>query len=129
VSDQSPKVVETPKVLDELFSVECPALGQKVIMTKDTWYGHILKGPTGHPEMAHKRELIERAVKSFAAGSRPFFAYTDRADNEWFADFVCVDFKPANNALRIAFKKLDDGTIIFATAFPMRRGIISYVPK
>ena len=116
----------TSSSVDELFSVECPALKEKVLMLKETWFGHLLNPKTGHPYMAGKADLIKRAIQSITSKNR-FFRFSDCPPNEWFADYECPDFLPQNPFLRVAFKKIDIGMIV-SSAYKVPRGIINYEP-
>ena len=115
---------ETEK-LDELFSEDCPALGTKVIMLRQTWYAKILNPKTGHPYMVSKQDLVKRAIKSITSKSQ-FFRLSDYKQNEWFADFACPDFLPVAKALRLAFKRLDNGVTIIGSTYRMPTGVFSY---
>lgn len=107
------------------FKEHCPALGVDVIMTQETWYGHILHSKTGHPYMAAKINLIKRAIREITH-KRQFFRFTGDPENSWFCDFECPDFRPISDCLRIAFKKIEDGSVIIASAYKMKRGVKSY---
>ena len=115
------------KELEVIFEEECPALGQRILMLKDTWSLHILNSRTGHPYMRSKIDLIKQAIKSIAS-TRQFFRFSDYRQNEWFADYACVDFLPSNKALRIAFKKFESGTIIITSTYKIPTGVFSYEP-
>jgi hypothetical protein len=110
-----------------MFKVSCPAFGKEVLMLHDTWHGHVLRSDTGHPIMKHKEDLVKRAVSNIT-DTRHLFRFSDYPKDTWFFDYRCPDFEKINDFLRIGFKKCAelDNEIIIATAFPVKRGVISY---
>jgi hypothetical protein len=105
-----------------LFSVHCPALSKNVILLKNTWHGHIIKA---HGSLRNKEGLLKKVVEKID-NSHKFLRFTDEPKNSWFIDHQCPDFKPYHQCLRIAFRSLEDGTVIIASAYPIERGVMSY---
>lgn len=50
------------KISQIIFRQKCPALRRDVILTRDTWYGHIL-GKAGHFEMRGKQDLVRKILR------------------------------------------------------------------
>jgi hypothetical protein len=114
---------------DVFFSVPWETANRDVILTKETYYGHIARE---HPVITvGKIPLIQRAVEA-AVGNREFYKYADGKNDEFFTQYKCPDFEPINDHLRVAFKARDESVFIVATAFPVwgfpKRGIKKYEP-
>ena len=105
-----------------LFSVYCPALSKDVILLKNTWFGHIIKA---HGSLRSKEGLLKRVIEKVDKPHR-FLRFADEPKNFWFIDHQCPDFKPYHECLRIAFKLLEDSSVIVASAYPIERGIMTY---
>ncbi|OGW88149.1 MAG: hypothetical protein A3G33_02680 [Omnitrophica bacterium RIFCSPLOWO2_12_FULL_44_17] len=119
--------MESPRTAQIEFCVKCPALNKDVILSKDTWYGHILHNKTGHPQLKYKQDLLKKIIENINT-TRNFFKFTDDTGDSWFYDYVCPDFKPYHDCLRIAFHILNEQVII-ASAYPVKRGVVSYEPR
>lgn len=122
MSDQTP--VATPITetqifirdkLDPLFAVFCPALSCDVYLPKSCWYGHILK--QHRKTMDGKLPLVKSVIGQIQM-DRMFFRFDESFLDSWFYDHACPHFKPRFDYLRVAFKKIDYGVVIVASAYP-----------
>ena len=102
--------------LDIHFSVYCPTLSQTVYMTKETWFGHIL---TDHKFfMGKTEELVKRTVSQIKKEAE-FSKFDERDTESWFYTKKVPNFTPYFPCLRIAFKRIEYGIIILASAYPV----------
>ena len=116
------------KSSEVLASVPCAALGVDVLILKDAWYGHIKR----HLEMDGKLPLVKEVIeKKLTSGA--FVQWDDGDKKDFFSDYECPHFLPLNKFLRLAFKILDDKTVILASAYGVfdkaKRRIIKYEPS
>jgi hypothetical protein len=115
---------------DIFFSVAWKSAGRDVILTKEAYYGHVIKE---HPVISvAKIPLVQKAVES-AISTGEFYQYLDGKKDEFFTQYKCPDFERINDHLRVAFKVQNSATIIVATAFPVwgfpKKGIKRYEPS